>query len=158
MVQPTPRPAAIVVVTSEDDRHAAVIRRAAAVAGTAGSTVILWDRDSASPFESPLPTDWSGDGEQEQFGDRLDPNDLIAAGREPLARRVRELRAAGLDAWAWLPSSAEARDLARYAGDQHADLIFVSAEDDDLAADLREIAEHDESSAARRLRVETVPG
>jgi methylmalonyl-CoA mutase cobalamin-binding subunit len=157
MAQPTPRPAAIVAVTSEDDRHAAVIKRAAAVADSAGSTVILWDRDAASPLESPLPTDWSGDGEQEQFGDRLDPDDLITAGREPLARQVGELRKAGIDAWAWLPSSAGAEDLAAYAADQRADLILVSADDGDLAADLRDVVEREKPGSAGGLRVETVP-
>ena len=108
MVERTPRPAAIVAVTGEDDSHSAAIERAASVARTAGATVILWDRDAASPLESPLPTDWSGDGEQDQFGDRLDPDDLVAAGREPLARQVGQLREAGVDAWAWLPSRADA--------------------------------------------------
>ena len=93
------------------------------MARDAGSAVILWDRDAAvSPLESPLPTDWSGDGEQEQFGDRLGPNDLIAAGREALARQVGQLRQDGIDAWGWLPSRTEAEDLARYAEDTYAAL------------------------------------
>jgi len=158
MVEPTPRPAAIVAVTSEDDNDSAVIERAASVARTAGSTVILWDRDAASPLESPLPTDWSGDGEQEQFGDRLDPDDLAAAGREPLARQIRKLRAAGVDAWAWLPSRADAEDLVAYVADQRADLIFVSADDADLAHDLRTLVEREEFAGGRRPRIETVPG
>jgi hypothetical protein len=158
MDQPTPRPAAIVAVTSDDDRHAPVVKRASAVAPDAGSTVILWDRGAAvSPLESPLPTEWSGDGEQQQFGDRLAPNDLVAAGRERLARQVGDLRRAGIDAWGWLPSKTNAEDLARYAADQHADLVLVSSEDADLIADLRDLDEHDSSHPGPRLRVETVP-
>jgi hypothetical protein len=157
MVTPTPRPSAIVAVTSDDDSHAAVVKRAGAVARNAGSTVILWDRDAAtSPLESPLPTDWSGDGEQDQFGDRLGPNDLVAAGREPLARQVDQLRTEGLDAWGWLPDTADAEHLTRYAGDQHAELVLVSAEDEDLLADLQDLERH-EAPSGPRLRVETVP-
>ena len=157
MTAPTPHPAAIVAVTGDDATRGSVLKRAAAVARDAGSTVILWDRDAAgSPLESPLPTDWSGDGEQEQFGDRLGPNDLVAAGREPLARQVGELRSAGLDAWAWLPDTADAEHLAAYAADQNADLVLVSADDDDLLADLRDLSRRDDAPASR-LRVEAVP-
>jgi hypothetical protein len=157
MTAPTPHPAAIVAVTGDDATRGSVLKRAAAVARDAGSTVILWDRDAAgSPLESPLPTDWSGDGEQEQFGDRLGPNDLVAAGREPLARQVGELRSAGLDAWAWLPDTADAEHLAAYAADQNADLVLVSADDKDLLADLRDLGRRDDASAGR-LRVEAVP-
>ena len=157
MAQPTPRPASIVAVIGEDDRHGTVIKRAADVARTAGSTVILWDRDAASPLESPLPTQWSGDGEEAQFGDRLAPDDLVAAGREPLARKVRALRDGGLDAWGWLPSQTDAEDLASYAADQQADLIFVSADDKDLLKDLQDLVDHAEPGRAHELRVETVP-
>jgi len=157
MTAPTPLPAAIVAVTGDEPGRAAVVKRAEAVARDAGSTVILWDRDAAgSPLESPLPTDWSGDGEQEQFGDRLGPNDLVAAGREPLARQVGELRSAGLDAWAWLPDTADAEHLAAYAADQNADLVLVSADDEDLLADLRDLSRRDDAPAGR-LRVEAVP-
>ena len=157
MTAPTPHPAAIVAVTGDDATRGSVLKRASAVARDAGSTVILWDRDAAgSPLESPLPTDWSGDGEQEQFGDRLGPNDLVAAGREPLARQVGELRSAGLDAWAWLPDTADAEHLAAYAADQNADLVLVSADDKDLLADLRDLGRRDDASAGR-LRVEAVP-
>jgi hypothetical protein len=116
--RPSPRPAAIVAVTGHDNRREAVLKRAASVARAAGSAVILWDRDAATtPLESPLPTDWSGDGEEDQFGDRLAPNDLVAAGQEPLARQVDALRNDGIDAWGWLPNGAEADQLARYAAD-----------------------------------------
>ncbi len=149
----------IVAVTSEQPRHDSVRRRAVAIARDAGSTVILWDRDAeVSPLESSLPTDWSGDGEEEQFGDRLGPNDLMAAGREPLARQVGELRKMGVDAWGWLPDEADATHLAEYATDQQADLVLVSTDDADLIADLCEVASRDAKDARRRsTRFEAVP-
>ena len=123
----------ILVVTSDEERHAPVRRRAVELARDSGSTVILWARDAdISPLESPLPTDWSGDGEQEQFGNRLGPRDLEAAGREPLARQIGELRASGVDAWAWLPETADADHLVEYARQQGAGLILASPDDRDL--------------------------
>src|SRR3954454_18752323 len=106
MQQPTPRHGTIIAVTTQDDSHDAVRKRAASVAHHVGSTVILWPLDApVSPLESPLPTNWSGEGEQEEFGDRLGPNDLTAGGHEPIARQVGQLREDGVDAWAWLPDS-----------------------------------------------------
>lgn len=159
---PAPRHGTIVAVASHDDTHDAVVRRASALARDSGSTVILWARDAdMSPLESPLPTEWSGDGEQEQFGDRLGPNDLVAAGREPLARQVGELRAAGIDAWAWLPETADAESLATYAEGQGASLVLVGADDTDLLEDLRATAERGGDRAREGTvgpRVEAVPG
>ena len=161
MDTPAPRYSTIVAVTTtEDDSHAAVRRRAATIAGSAGSTVILWAADAkTSPLEAPLPTEWSGDGEEEQFGDRLGPNDLEAAGREPLARQVSELRERGIDAWGWLPDPADAEHLAEYAAKQGASLVLVSTDDSDLIEDLRDVAKHDGDGAAggRHLSVEAVP-
>jgi hypothetical protein len=134
---PTPRPSTIVAVTSAAGRHDAVRARAASLARDANSTVILWARDAdVSPLESPLPTGWSGDGEQEQFGDRLGPEDLTVAGRQPLARQVAELRGEGIDAWGWLPEKAEAAELAEYAAGHGAQLVLLSSADEDLLSDL----------------------
>jgi hypothetical protein len=158
MERPTLRPSAIVAVTGEKSTREPVLKRAASVARTAGSTIILWDRDAAgSMLESPLPTGWSGDGEEEQFGDRLAPADLVAAGREPLARQVDQLRSEGLDAWGWLPDKADAEHLRSYAVEHHAELVLVSSADRDLLADLRDL-DHREESRQGRLRVESVPG
>ena len=159
---PTPRPATIVAVTSAEGGPEAVLERATKLARDAGSTVILWARDASGSFlESPLPTEWSGDGEQEQFGDRLAPKDLVAAGREPLARQVDALRGAGIDAWAWLPDKANAEQLSAYAADQGAQLVLVSSADDDLIGDLRDAAERGSDRAREGTagpRVEAVPG
>ena len=157
-----PRHATIVAVTAEDDAHGTVRKRAADVARGEDSTVILWAVDATkSPLESPLPTNWSGEGETEQFGDRLGPNDLIAAGHEALALQVGELRQKGVDAWAWLPDPADATHLATYAIEQGASLVLVAKADEHLIADLRDADERAgdrEGGALRGLRIEAVPG
>jgi hypothetical protein len=87
--------------------------------------VILYDLDAGGLFASPVPTEWSGEGEQELTPDRMGPEELEAQGRKPLADQVRSLRDVGVDAWAWLPTSPDAQALARYAEQQGADVILV---------------------------------
>ncbi len=156
------KPATIIAVTSDDERHRSVVERAATVASETGATVILFDIDAAnlSPLESPLPTDWSGDGEQEQFGNRLDPGDLEAAGQGALADQVRVVRATGVPAFGWLPNKSDAQSLAEYAADQSADLVLVSADDTELLEGLRSGRNGetpDATAGSRPLQVEAVP-
>ena len=115
----------IVVVTGEDDRYAPVRTRASAMAAGSPSTVILYDLDAPGVFSSPVPTEWSGEGEQELTPERMGPEELEAQGRKPLADQVRNLRDVGIDAWAWLPTSADASALAEFAERQGADVILV---------------------------------
>jgi hypothetical protein len=115
----------IVAVTGEGETFDAVRSRASAMASGGGATVILYDMDAANAFESPLPNQWAGEGEEQLVSDRLGPDDLEALGRAPLARQVRDMRQVGIDAWAWLPEKPGADELARYASDQGADLILV---------------------------------
>lgn len=128
---PAAMPRTIVAVTAEDDRYDAVRARATAIAQDDGSTVILYDLDAAGIFASPVPTGWSGEGERdltdEEAGprDRLGPDELETAGRAQIAEQVRAMRAIGVDAWAWLPTSSDARDLAAYAERQRASLVLV---------------------------------
>jgi hypothetical protein len=154
----TPR-ATIVAVTSGDQRHVPVLTRAAAAANERGAQVILWDRDAdLGPFESPLPTEWSGDGEEDQFGSRLNASDLQAAGQPRLAERVRALEEAGIQASGWLPTKADAESLAEYAARQGADLVLLSTEDTDLISSLRDQAvENEPDSASEAIHVEAVP-
>jgi hypothetical protein len=146
---PPERPRTIVAVTSEpsaesdehgsvEDRHAGVRMRAAEL-GRTGATIILFDLAAdAGPLASPLPTNWSGEGEEEQFGSRLNPNDLEAAGRHHLAEQVQTLRATGVQAYGWLPDDASGTGLLRYAEEQGANLIVLSDADEKLRADLAE--------------------
>ena len=124
-------PQMIVAVTGEDDRFAKVRSRASAMAAGNEATVILYDLDAAGTFSSPTPTDWSGEGQQELTPDRMGPEELEAQGRKPLADQVRSLREIGVDAWAWLPSSKDGKDLADYAERQGADVILVPPELED---------------------------
>jgi nucleotide-binding universal stress UspA family protein len=131
-------PETIIAVTSDEPRHRKVLDRAAAVATETGATVILFDLDAdLGPFESPLPTEWSAEGEEEEFSSRLSPPDLEAAGQAALADRVRALRAAGVKAFGWLPPKADGDELARYAQEQNADVVVLSAEDADLIDHLK---------------------
>jgi hypothetical protein len=121
----------IVAVTGEDDRYRAVRSRATALAAGGRGTVILYDLDAGGLFASPVPTAWSGEGERELTNeeagprDRLDPDELDTAGRSRVADQVRQLRSMGVDAWAWLPTTKDAADLAAYAERQGASLVLV---------------------------------
>ena len=121
----------IVAVTGEDDRYGAVRSRASALAAGGQGTVILYDLDAGGLFASPVPTAWSGEGEREltdeEAGprDRLDPDELDTAGRGAVADQVRQMRSMGVDAWAWLPTSKNAADLAAYAQRQGATVVLV---------------------------------
>lgn len=124
-------PRTIVAVAAEDDRYEAVRTRATTLAQEQGLTVILYDLDAAGMFASPVPTAWSGGGERELTDEeagpreRLGPDELETAGRGRIAEQVRALRGMGVDAWAWLPTSSDARDLAAYAERQGATLVLV---------------------------------
>jgi hypothetical protein len=147
----TPSPRTIIAVTTEDDRHAMVVDRAAGLAIQTNATVILYDLDAdIGALESPFPKAWPGDGDDVQFGDRLDPNDLEAAGRRALADQVRVIRAAGIDAFGWLPPKPDADSLVEYASRQGAELVLLSTDDAGLIDALEPVG---------RIRVEAVaPG
>jgi nucleotide-binding universal stress UspA family protein len=121
----------IVVYTGESDRYEGVRRRAVERARETGATLVLYDSDAASAFESPLPTNWSAEGAEDRIPKRLEPKDLEAAGRAGLAEQVQAARAEGVQAYGWLPSSAGADDLTSYAEEVGADLILMPAELDD---------------------------
>jgi nucleotide-binding universal stress UspA family protein len=131
------KPSTIIAIAAEDDRYAHVRRRAIERARATGATLVLFDVDARpSALESPLPTNWSGDGEEEQFGDRLSIQDLEAAGRRPIADQVREAQAAGVEAFGWLPEGAAADALRDYAARQQAELVLVPAGDEAFDGDV----------------------
>jgi hypothetical protein len=125
MPRHTPTPGAIVAVTAEDDRFASARQVAAQLARERDRPVILYDFDAASAFEEPLPSWWSSDGWEDRFPDRLDDQQLEAAGRGPIANQVRELRAAGIEAFGWLPSEKGPDALAGYVNDQGASTVVI---------------------------------
>jgi hypothetical protein len=120
----------IVAVTGEDDRYGRIRSRASSMAAGGRGTVILYDIDAAGVFASPVPTEWSGEGEKELTEDearhdRLDADALETAGRGAIADQVRAMRSIGVDAWGWLPTKKDAAELARYAERQQASVVLV---------------------------------
>src|SRR5918912_698113 len=70
----------IVAVTGEDDRYTRVREEAIERALADHATLILYDLDAGrDPLESPLPTEWSAEGTDEDVADRLGPDELEAA-------------------------------------------------------------------------------
>lgn len=118
----------IVVYSGEGDSYEGVRRRAIELARESRATLVFYDADAASPLESPLPTNWSAEGADDRIPNRLEPDDLEAAGRAAIAQQVRQARAEGVEAYGWLPSGADAQDLAKYAEEVGADLILMPAE------------------------------
>jgi hypothetical protein len=136
-VTETREPRTIVAVVGEDGRFDHVRRRAIERARESGATLVLFDLDAGqSLLESPRPTNWSAQGEEEQFGNRLTTSDLETLGRGPIADQVRDARALGVDTFGWLPEKADANSLRDYAAEQGAGLVVVPAEEPDLAGDL----------------------
>jgi hypothetical protein len=124
----------VIAVTGEDDRFEPVRRAGVDRASAEHATLILYDIDAeTSPLESPLPTEWSADGTDEEVGDRLGPEELEAAGREAIARQVREARGRGLDAWGWLPRDGGKDALMEYAARQPSAHVLVPDGDPDFA-------------------------
>lgn len=123
----------ILAVVHEDDQQADVRRRAVDHARRTGASVVLVDLDAAAtPFESPVPTEWSADQPDEWSGDRMGPRALEAAGRAAVAREVRAAREDGVDAWAWLPEWGDAEAVAGYATREHAALVVAAESDREL--------------------------
>jgi hypothetical protein len=129
----------VIAVTGEDDRFAPIRRAAIERALAEHATLILYDIDAVgSALESPVPTNWSADGTEEEVGDRLGPEELEAAGRESIARQVEAARGKGVDAWGWLPSDKGREAVVEYAARQPAALV-IAPDDPDL--DLSDLPE-----------------
>lgn len=123
----------VIAVTGEDDRFEPVREAAVERALAEHATLILYDMDaSGSPLESPLPTQWSAEGTEDELSGRLGPEELEAAGRAPIAEQVRIARGKGIDAWGWLPNDAGRDDLIAYASKQPAPHIIVPGDEDDM--------------------------
>jgi hypothetical protein len=132
----------IVAVTGHDKPRRPLLERAESLARETEATVILFDRDAdLGPLMSALPTAWSADGDEDEFGDRLDSEELETVGQAALAEQVRSLRAAGITAFGWLPPKADAKSLADYASRQGADKVLISAEDKDLVDGLESMSD-----------------
>lgn len=121
-------PSCIITYIGEDlEKYAPVINAGLEAATQHGSKLIFYDADAGGRFGSPTPTFWSGDRENETPRE-LAPADLEAAGRLVVGRLVADARAAGVDAWGWLPDSRGAEALNAYAEEHSADLIILPSD------------------------------
>jgi hypothetical protein len=110
------QPATIVAVVNDEEAADPVVQRATELGFERGARVVLYDVGArASPLESPLPTEFASDGPDRRAPQMLTAADLEAAGQAPLARRVRALVEAGIEAYGWLPDSDKTEDLTAYA-------------------------------------------
>ena len=110
------QPATIVAVVNDEEAADPVVQRATELGFERSARVVLYDVGArASPLESPLPTEFASDGPDRGVPQMLTAADLEAAGQAPLARRVRALVEAGIEAYGWLPDSDKTEDLTTYA-------------------------------------------
>ena len=106
----------IVVLVDDEDASDATVQRATELGLDEGARVVLYDVGAtAGPLESPLPTAFASDGPDRGVPPLLTAQDLDAAGQPILARRVRALAEAGVDAYGWLPEKDGAEQLSEYA-------------------------------------------
>lgn len=122
---PSSEPGTVLAYTAEDGRLDEIRRRGTELAREHGHRLVLYDVDAAGVFQKPLPTDWSGQGAEGQFGDLLSPADLERAGRHALATQVAEARADGIDAWGWLPGDLGRDSLLEYVRRIGADVVVL---------------------------------
>jgi nucleotide-binding universal stress UspA family protein len=109
-------PTTIVAIVNGEAAADPVVQRATELAFERGARVVLYDVGArTSPLESPLPTEFASDGPDRGAPPLLTADDLEAAGQAPLARRVRALAEAGIEAYGWLPETAKPQDLRDYA-------------------------------------------
>jgi nucleotide-binding universal stress UspA family protein len=133
-------PTCIVVCTDDSGRYAGAVSEATSRAVESGATVILYDVVAPGRFTTPRPNEWAGEGEREVYDRPLDPIALEKLGRHDFAVQVEQARAAGADAYGWLPDQPGGAPIAEYAAMQGAQLILVPSamEDTDIVGELRE--------------------
>jgi hypothetical protein len=144
----TDQPSTIVALVTDDQTADPVVQRATELGFEHGHRIVLYDVGAtASPLESPLPTEFASDGPDRGVPPLLTAKDLEAAGQSSLAGRVQALTEAGLDAYGWLPESHDVDDLVAYARAIGADRVLASPDVDPPPEDL----------TGAGLSVETVP-
>ena len=123
------QPVTIVAVVNDEEAADPVVQRATELGFERGARIVLYDVGArASLFESPLPTEFASDGPDRGAPRMLTADDLEAAGQAPLARRVRALVEAGIEAYGWLPDSDKADDLTEYAREIGASGVVATPE------------------------------
>lgn len=125
----TEHPTTIVAVVNDERVADPVVQRATELGFEHGARVVLYDVGAkASPLESPLPTEFASDGPDRGAPPLLTADDLEAAGQASLAKRVRALSDAGIDAYGWLPDTDEPDRLIEYARSIRASDVVASPE------------------------------
>jgi hypothetical protein len=133
------QPTTIVAVVNDEPTADPIVQRATELGFEGNTRIVLYNVGArATPFESPLPTEFASHGPDEGVPPLLTAEDLEAAGQAPLARRVRALSEAGIDAYGWLPETDDLDDLAEYARSLGAKRVLASTELDPSPADLAE--------------------
>lgn len=114
----TTSPTCIVVYAGEGERHQPVREAAVEMARSAHARLIFYDTDAAPWFV--------GMGQRPHA--LLQSADLERLGRDREASFVVAARAAGAEAYAWIPESGDTTALVDYVRDEGADLIVLPAE------------------------------
>jgi hypothetical protein len=125
----TEQPTTIIAVVDDEPGTDPVVQRAIELGMDGGARVVLYDiAATGGPLASPLPTEFASDGPDRGVPPLLTAQDLEAAGQARLARRVRALAEAGIDAFGWLPEKDDAEHLAEYARAVGATRVLVGGD------------------------------
>lgn len=144
-----PAPSLIVAQVGEGGAHDEVRRAALDLAERAHASLVLYDDDADSLLSEPMPSNWSADGADDEFGDLLSPDDLDVLGRPELSDMVAEARERGLDVHGWLAGGRGIDSITDYAERISADLILVP--DEALDRGPLELGEDEVLDAARDI-------
>ena len=123
-----PPPKVILAYVDEEGTYEQVVNAAIEMAADHDAKLIFYDGASASPMSEPIASDWSAEGEGEQYGNPLSDGELETLGRAPIAELVQRANASGIDAWGWLASKHGLEEMVSYAAEQGADIIMLPAE------------------------------
>ena len=124
----TEQPTTIVAVVDDGPTTDLVVKRATELGFEHRARVVLYDvAATGGLLASPLPTEFASDGPDKGVPPLLTAQDLEAAGQADLARRVRSLSEAGIDAFGWLPESDDADQLTEYAKSIGATRVVVGS-------------------------------
>jgi hypothetical protein len=121
----------IVACTDSGGRYAAVREVATEQARETGARVILYDISQQGEMTDARPNFWAGEGEAELYDRPLEPVAIEKLGYHELAMQVQAARAAGADAYGWLPNEPGGKGLAAYAEREDADVVLMPAGEQD---------------------------
>ncbi len=142
-------PRVIVAQVGEGGTGREVREAAIALADQSHARLVLFDADSAGVLSDPMPSNWSSDGADDEFGDLLSPADLDVLGRPELRDMVAAARERGLDAHGCLAGARGVDSITAYAERIGADVVLVP--DEPAVPDALDLLEKEVLRAARDL-------